>query len=217
MSILLISPPFVQLNSPYSALPFLIGSLKANGIDCSGYDLGIKIAGKLFSKSGLELLYDTVRTCGKFKSDDIDFFMAYKNDYIKTIGHVVSFLKGKNPNLAIKIINPDYLPVWKMSQTAFECNIDQFGTTDYARYLASLYLEDIFLFYKAVCPDYELSRYGEKLAVSPPFFDKLYKSVIDNNDIISGMIADELIHSEFTDHEIIALTVPFPGTLLGAL
>ncbi|HAQ62144.1 TPA: hypothetical protein DCR49_09165, partial [Candidatus Delongbacteria bacterium] len=163
MPVLLISPPFVQLNSPYSALPYLKGVLSANEIESSSLDLGIAVANRLFSADGLNLLYEIIASEPEFKNEDIDFFIEHKSEYLATIQSVVSFLKDKNPALASKIMKPNYLPGWKMSETAMPRD---FVNTDYeySRYVASLYIEDIFLFYKAVCPEYDLSKYGEKLA-----------------------------------------------------
>ncbi len=217
MPVLLISPPFVQLNSPYSALPYLKGVLSANGIESSCLDLGIKIANRLFSVEGLNMLYEFIASESKFKNVDIDFFIKHKTEYVETIEPVVSFLKDKNPTLVSGIMSLKYLPCWKMSETAMPRDIIKTDDFEYSRYIASLYLEDIFIFYKAVCPEYDLSKYGERLALSPPTFDNIYRAVIQNDDMISKLISEELNKNDYSDFDIIALTVPFPGTLLGAL
>ena len=198
MPVLLISPPFVQLNSPYSALPYLKGVLSANEIESSSLDLGIAVANRLFSADGLNLLYEIIASEPEFKNEDIDFFIEHKSEYLATIESVVSFLKDKNPALASKIMKPNYLPGWKMSETAMPRD---FVNTDYeySRYVASLYIEDIFLFYKAVCPEYDLSKYGEKLALSPPAFDNIYRSVMQNDDMISKLIFEELNKKDYCD------------------
>lgn len=217
MPVMLISPPFVQLNSPYSALPYLKGILNANGIENSCVDIGISIANRLFSAEGLNILYERIASDPKLKNEDTDFFIKNRTDYIKTIEPVLSFLKGMNPGLESKIPSLNYLPKWKMSETALSAEFSSTDDHEYARYLASLYIEDIFLFYKAVCPEYDLSKYGEKLALSPPVFDNIYRKVLQDHDIISGLIDEKLNKNDFTGFNVIAITVPFPGTLLGAL
>lgn len=217
MPVLLISPPFVQLNSPYSALPYLKGVLGANGIESTCLDLGIKIANRLFSADGLNVLYEFIASEPKFRNEDIDFFIKHKSEYFETIEPVVSFLKDKNLSHASKIMSLNNLPKWKMSETAMPRDFVNTDDFEYSRYIVSLYLEDIFLFYKAVCPEYDLSKYGESLALSPPVFDNIYRSVIQNADMISKLISEQLSKNDFTNFDIIALTVPFPGTLLGAL
>ena len=185
MKVLLISPPFTQLNSPYASLPFLQGSLKANGIDVSCLDLGIRI------------------TCRLFSSDKV----------IK----VLDFLRGKDNGLAEIVLSGTFLPEGKMLLTALDKNTAKMNDTDYAKYLCSHYLEDIFLNYKKECPDYELSRYGEKIALSLPIFDDIRNKIKCGNDLISSMIEEELKSASIESFDIIALTVPFPGTLTGAL
>ena len=185
MKVLLISPPFTQLNSPYASLPFLQGSLKANGIDVSCLDLGIRIS------------------CGLFSS--------------QTAVQVLDFLRGKDDRLAEKVLSCTFLPDGKMLRTALDKNTAKMSDTDYAKYLCSLYLEDIFLDYNKICPDYELSRYGEKIALSLPSFEIIRKKIISGNDLISDMIEEELKSASIESFDIIALTVPFPGTLTGAL
>jgi radical SAM superfamily enzyme YgiQ (UPF0313 family) len=212
MKVLLISPPFVQLNSPYSSLPYLKGVLEANGTDCSCLDLGIKVANRLFSKSGLEKL--SADLAGRKDIGDAVFFEAHKEDYLKSVGPVVSFLKGKNPLFEETLLDKRSLPRYKMSLSALERKNSP--RPEYARYLASLYLEDIFLFYKALCPDYGLSRYAESIAVSPPSFDPVLRAVL-SDDLISRIIGEEIEAYDVSSFGMIAFTIPFPGTLAGAL
>lgn len=201
MSVLIISPPFVQLNSPYASLPFLQGFLKANGVRSSCLDLGIRITGRLFSKTGLDLL-----SC-----DDTD------DRYCNTVGPVVEFLKGNNEAVAEHVLSGNFLPEGKMTKAAVTKELSGLNDHDYARYLSSLYLEDIFLNYQKICPEYGLSRYGERISLNSPVFDGIYRSVSGKNDLIGTMIEEELEKAGVADFDIIAFTIPFPGTLIGAL
>ncbi len=201
MSVLLISPPFIQLNSPYSSLPFLMGFLKANDIEASCLDLGIRITERLFSKDGLEHL------------ENFDI----KGRYMKTVGPVIGFLRGNNEDLAELVLSGKYLPEGKMIRSALKKEQTGLNNVEYARYLCSLYLEDIFLEYQKICPDYGLSRYGERISLSPPVFDGIYRSVFGKNDLVGTMIEEELEKAGIVNYDIIAFTIPFPGTLTGAL
>jgi radical SAM superfamily enzyme YgiQ (UPF0313 family) len=201
MPVLLISPPFTQLNSPYASLPFLQGTLKANGIKTSCLDLGINISGRLFSKNGLELL-------GSFDRSE---------EYLNTIEPVMIYLKKNNKELAKAFLSKKFLPPGKMLKTALDRNIAGLDDDEYAKYLCSLYLEDVFLLYQKICPDYGLSRYGEKISVSPPVFGGIYKNIMSENDLINRIMEDEIDKAELEHFSIIAFTIPFPGTLIGAL
>jgi len=48
--ILLVSPPFTQLNTPYPATAYLIGFLNTQGVESAQMDLGMETILGLFSK-----------------------------------------------------------------------------------------------------------------------------------------------------------------------
>ena len=58
MKVLLITPPMVQLNTPYPAMPVISGLLKKNGVEAVHFDMSIAFALKLFSQSGLAAAAD---------------------------------------------------------------------------------------------------------------------------------------------------------------
>ena len=55
--ILLITPPFTQLNTPYPATAYLKGFLNTKAISSFQMDLGIEVILELFSKSGLTNIF----------------------------------------------------------------------------------------------------------------------------------------------------------------
>ena len=52
-----ITPPFTQLNTPYPATAYIKGFLNTKNIESVQADLGIEVILKLFSKEGLEDLF----------------------------------------------------------------------------------------------------------------------------------------------------------------
>jgi len=56
--ILLITPPFTQLNTPYPATAYLKGFLNTKGVASYQMDLGIEVLLRLFSKHGLNALFE---------------------------------------------------------------------------------------------------------------------------------------------------------------
>ena len=56
--ILLVTPPFTQLNTPYPATAYLKGFLNTKNISSYQSDLGIEVILKLFSKQGLIDLFE---------------------------------------------------------------------------------------------------------------------------------------------------------------
>uniref|UniRef100_UPI0025BDF338 hypothetical protein n=1 Tax=Lacinutrix sp. TaxID=1937692 RepID=UPI0025BDF338 len=56
--LLLITPPFTQLNTPYPATAYLKGFLNTKGISAFQMDLGIEVILELFSKKTFKKLFD---------------------------------------------------------------------------------------------------------------------------------------------------------------
>ncbi|NDD93467.1 radical SAM protein, partial [bacterium] len=94
------------------------------------------------------------------------------------------------------------------------------GVQDRAKYLASLFLDDLAdVIREGVDPRFGLSRYGEKLAASAPSFDPMREALDSKSPTLVDQILDEITTELLVKHqpEIVALTVPFPGNLYGAL
>ena len=88
------------------------------------------------------------------------------------------------------------------------------GIEDSARYLATLYLEDIAdAITELVDPGFGFSRYQHHLATGPVRFGPIAQRLSETTVI--DMLLDELIDQ--ISGEIVCLDVPFPGTLYGAL
>ncbi|MDP4954048.1 MAG: hypothetical protein NWQ53_10420, partial [Flavobacteriales bacterium] len=66
--LLLITPPFTQLNTPYPATAYLKGFLNTKNIESSQMDLGIEVILTLFSKQGLSKMFDEAERLGNIES-----------------------------------------------------------------------------------------------------------------------------------------------------
>ena len=64
--ILLVTPPFTQLNTPYPATAYLKGFLNTKNISAYQMDLGMEVILQLFTKEKLQLVFDTA-----YESDTI--------------------------------------------------------------------------------------------------------------------------------------------------
>ena len=56
--LLLITPPFVQVNCPYPATAYLKGYLTRQGYQAEQYDLSIELINRLFSRDILLRIFD---------------------------------------------------------------------------------------------------------------------------------------------------------------
>ena len=222
--LLLITPPFTQLNTPYPGTAYLKGFLNTKNIYCVQMDLGIETILKLFSADGLsqmfafsELKFDTNNNQ---INDNCKRIFALRDNYITTIDAVIGFLQGKNPILALQICQDDFLPEASRFQNLDELDVvfGSMGTQDKAKHLATLYLEDISDFVVAhVDSNFGFSRYAERLGRSANSFDDLYEALQQDLSFIDE-IAIAILHQKIMDQnpKMVCFSVPFPGNLYSA-
>jgi len=110
--ILLITPPFTQLNTPYPATAYLKGFLNTKQIDSFQMDLGIEVILQLFSKEGLNNVFCHIEGSidANTTTSNSQRIYSLREEYIKTIDNVITFLQGKNPSLARQICSRNFLP-----------------------------------------------------------------------------------------------------------
>ena len=108
--VLFITPPFTQLNTPYPATAYLKGFLNTQNIPSYQVDLGIEVILKLFSKEGLTQLFATIEQKEINLSDNSTRIVNLKQEYIKSIDPVISFLHDTNSTISHLICERNYLP-----------------------------------------------------------------------------------------------------------
>ncbi len=219
MKILLITPPLLQPNTPYAATPLLTAWLRNNGHDAVQADLSLELLLKLFSREGVAALCRTLEAY-----PEAEAFLEAEPDYLETIDEVMAFLQDRNPAASKQIARRGWLPEGPHLYHAYEQE-EQFGwdfrgldEADRARHLASLYLDDLAEAAKLADPNFGFSRYAEKLGASLPRFGKLQETLEAPPSLFSSWLVD-LTDRQLQKHapDMVALTVPFPGCLLGAL
>jgi radical SAM superfamily enzyme YgiQ (UPF0313 family) len=220
--ILFITPPFTQLNTPYPATVYLKGFLNTLGIESNQVDLGIEVILSLFSSKGLTTLFCEIDAKNIDLSDNAKRMLNLSSDYITTIDLVISFLQNKNPTLAHTICQRTFLPEASRFSEEIEDLEWAFGTMglhDQARHLATLYLEDLSdLIIEAIDPHFGFSRYAESLGRCATSFDGLAARLDETNQLIDNLLT-ELLEEKIARYSpsVVALSVPFPGNLYGAL
>lgn len=235
MKILLLTPPMTQLNTPYPATAYLTGFLQQQGYAVAQRDLAIELLLKILSREGLEQLYDQVETNYESVEDDelpesIYHFLANYADYYRCIDAVIVFLQGKDPSLALRIASRRFLPegpqfealeqMADMHADVLEQAFGQLGVQDKAKYLATLFINDLAAVIKeGVDPYFEISRYAERLAASNPQFDDLYEALHTPETHYTENIIAQLIQQYIVEEapDVLGISVPFPGNMLGAL
>jgi len=219
--ILFITPPFTQLNTPYPATAYLKGYLNTLSVRSNQVDLGIEVILEIFSKKGLVAIFDQTENSSTELSENASRILRLKKNYLQTIDSVIAFLQDKNPTLAYRIAEGDFLPeAGRFEQMDdMEWAFGSLGIRDKARYLSTLYLEDLGdLITEAVDPNFGFSRYAERLGISAGSFDELHDSLQEPPGMIDQMMQNLLEEKISTwNPSSVAFSVPFPGNLYGAL
>ena len=219
--ILLVSPPFTQLNTPYPATAYLKGFLNTQGVSVQQMDLGMETILVLFSKAGLEKLFSDHTHSVSIGSANVKRICTLQENYINTIDPVIRFLQDQDPTLAYLICERNFLPeASKFEQIEdLEWAFGTMGIRDQARHIATLYLEDLSDFItEVVDPHFGFSRYAERLGMSAHSFDVLYGELHKPTTYIADlMLALLQKRIEECKPTLVCFSVPFPGNLFAAL
>ena len=217
--ILLVTPPFTQLNTPYPATAYIKGFLNTKGISVYQMDLGIEVILELFSKKGLTAIFEAV-DAQNIISENAQRIFALKEDYLLTIDVVVTFLQGKNPTLSRQICQENFLPEASRFEQLddMEWAFGSMGIQDKAKHFATLYLEDLSDFIKETLDEnFGFSRYAERLGRSANSFDELYAFLQHSPTYIDG-ISLKILEAKLLDVQpkLVCFSIPFPGNLYAA-
>jgi radical SAM superfamily enzyme YgiQ (UPF0313 family) len=237
LKLLLVTPPMTQLNTPYPATAYLTGFLRLHearlGIEVAQADAALELFLRVFSRTGLQRMLDELRARAETTEDDmpasIAQFLEDGDRYVDTVDSVVRFLQGRDPGFALRIISRQVLPEGpRFAATEQGPGVDDddplawafggLGISDRAKHLASLYIDDLAdVIRDGIEPDFELSRYGERLAASAPTFDPLREALEGEPTLLDTML-DELAADLYARHrpDVLGLTAPFPGNVYGA-
>jgi len=227
----------VQVNAPYAATPVLAGFLKDNGFEVAQVDASLELALALFSPAGVKAIRIAIKQ--RFRKRKrlpaaVAHFLEHAATFQDTVGPVIRFLQGRDPSLALRIAGRAFLPEGPRfaalreptastpdgeSDDPLAWAFGALGTHDKAVHLASLYLDDLVdAIREGVDNRFDLARYGESLAASAPTFDGLARALRRRPTLVDGLIdaiAAKAVRRQAPD--VVGLTVPFPGTVYGAL
>ena len=218
--IFLFTPPFTQLNTPYPATAYLKGFLNTKNIKSFQMDLGIEVILTLFSKETLQEIFDLAYEQDTIQTYNAQRIYTLKEEYLKIIDDVVSFLQGKNQTFSRKICLENFLPQASRFDQLDDLDwaFGAMGIKDKAKHLATLFLEDLSDFIiECVDEHFGFSRYAEKLGESANSFDALHKSLQEESsyiDEITLKILDDRLKE--IQPKLVCISVPFPGNLYSA-
>jgi hypothetical protein len=182
--VLLIQPPFVQLNAPYPAPYYLASFLASRGVGCCVADHSIGLFRSIFSRPGLERLFadarqpvlDRLAAPQPPKKGGIDEgairynlarFLSQERLWIAVIDRLVAFLGGEDREFGHLLAAANGALPDGPRYEAFLETVDGNPASDDAATVASLLLADLADFVTvALDPTFALVRYAENLAAS---------------------------------------------------
>lgn len=217
--LLLITPPFTQLNTPYPATAYIKGFLNTKNISSYQVDLGIDVILELFSKDGIQKVFSKEIDLHS-TSENSQRIYTLREEYLKTIDQVITFLQDKTPTLARQICSMNFLPeASRFNQLDdMEFAFGNMGLQDKAKHLATLYLEDISDYIvENIDSDFGFSRYAERLGKSANSFDELYSKLSGEPTFIDEFTLKILKEKiETVQPKLVCFSIPFPGNLYSA-
>jgi radical SAM superfamily enzyme YgiQ (UPF0313 family) len=233
MHVLLVTPPMTQLNTPYPATAYLTGFLRAHAAELdltvAQADASLALFLRLFSAPYLTRMADVLerRSRGtRRKPPSIASFLSKAQRYVATVEPAIRFLQGRDASLSLRIVGREFLPEGprfeqlggSANEGALAWAFGSLGTTDQARYLASLYVDDLADVWRdGIDPKFELARYGEKLAASAATFEPLAAALAGEPTLVDEALT-EITRELAAIHrpDVVGMTVPFPGNVYGA-
>jgi radical SAM superfamily enzyme YgiQ (UPF0313 family) len=222
----------IQLNTPYPATAYLTGFLRLHAkelkLEVTQADASITLFLRLFSAPLITRMAEELRRRSKAAGKRaavppaIAHFLSLAERYADTVEPAIRFLQRRDPSMAFRIVGRAFLPEGPRFAQALEEQIHAafgaLGTTEQARYLASLYVDDLAdVWREGIDPRFELARYGEKLAASSATFDPLHEALTGEPTLVDDTL-DELTRELLAEKQpdIVAVTAPFPGNVYGA-
>lgn len=217
--LLLVTPPFTQLNTAYPATAYLKGFLEQYKISVSHFDLSIELFVSIFTSGFLRSVF--------MEAEDLESFhhpLVYelKDQYMSRVDVVIGFLQKQDVKTANRILGADFLPAGhRLEKVNIEIKWDagDVGIIDKAKHFSTLFIEEIGDFIQANVDEFfSFTKYAEQISTSASSFDQIEAFLNYQPTLIEDKMLDILerqigIHSP----DLVCFSIPFPGNLFAAL
>lgn len=241
--LLLINPPMTDVSGPFPAICYLAGFLETIGVRAEMADASLGVFDRLFCREGVERIRDAVRErevrpgAGRTATDA---FLAEFPAYHQAIDSAVACLRGTDQGAAVRVLRPGFLPpppnppaqwaTWAFlrsrhtdatprANAPLDFAFGAHGATDEARYRASLLVQAVAaVIQESIDTSFGLESYGERLVQDAGTFAPFATRLAHTPNLLDQVI-DEVADALRARHnpDVIGLSVPFPGTVYGAL
>ena len=231
MKILVITPPVIQLNSPYPSGAYLCSFFKNQNDECTWKDLNISLFYKIFSASGIETLFSLTEKKALEMADfaesqndkntafNLRRYICTKQNWIDWIDFITAILCGKMREKEHEFLYSPFAPRGSRMEN-FLSSLNREPTVDDVRFLCSYALADLADYITAVFDkDFSLVRYAESLCVDERDFLQIQKQLESPvlKVFYEQVLQENLVFEQNEIPELICISVPFAGTFLPAL
>jgi radical SAM superfamily enzyme YgiQ (UPF0313 family) len=217
--LLLITPPFTQLNTAYPASSYLKGFLEEYEVSVAHCDLSIELFTTIFTGDFLTQIFQEAEELGNSHYPKL---WEMKEQYISRVDQVIRFLQKQDVETAYCILDPEFLPVGHRLEkvnTNIEWESGDEGVIDKAKHYSTLFVEEIGDFIQANVDEFfAFTKYAEQIGSSASSFDQLDEYLGYQPTLIEDEMFN-LLEEQITTHspDLIGFTIPFPGNLFAAL
>lgn len=217
--VLLITPPMVQFNTAYPAVPMLAAFLRRHGYAVAQEDLSLALALRLYSRRGVKAVERALRQhfFHQRRPPSVRHFLAHAKKIESAVAGAVLFLQGCAPEQQAWLARRGGLPEG-LRFASMRGHFAKGDDTALARHRASLFLDEIAdAVHDGLDDRFELARYAESLATTGDY-EPLHLALSGRRGLIERWI-DEEAEAAWRCHRprVVGVTVPFPGALYGAL
>lgn len=217
--LLLVIPPFTQLNTAYPATAYLKGFLEEHDVSVSHCDLSIELFTSVFTSDFLRSIFQEAEDLG---NDHFPHLREMKEQYISRVDIVIGFLQKHDIETANRILESDFLPIGHRLEnvnTDIKWEAGDEGVIDKAKHHSTLFVEEIGDFIQANVDEFfAFTKYAEQIGTSASSFDQIdeflrYQPTLIEDEMFN--ILEEQIETHAPN--LIGFTIPFPGNLFAAL
>ena len=217
--LLLVTPPFSQLNTAYPATAYIKGFLESKEVSAAHFDLSIELFTSIFTSDFLSAIFQEAEELG---NDHFPLIREMKDLYISRVDVVIGFLQKQDINTASEILGTSFLPAGhrlKRVNTQIKWADGELGVIDKAKHFSTLFIEEIGDFIQANVDEFfSFTKYAEQIATSASSFNQIAEFLNYEPTLIEDkmlVILEERIQRHGPD--LVCFTIPFPGNLFAAL
>ena len=193
INVLLITPPFTQLNTPYPATAYLKGFLDSKNIDTKQFDLSIELFNAVFTKSFITKVFQEAEDQ---QSSNCKAVWDQREDYINKVEKVIAYLRNHQVTGAYQMLHKGFLPIAHRSENIddeLDWAFGNLGVLDKAKHFATLFIEELGDFIQTNVDEFfSFTRYAEKIASSASSFNEIDKFLSYSPTIIEEKLLEIL-------------------------